>query len=272
MSEIHPTAIVDPKASIADDVQIEAYTIIEDDVIIGSGCKIGSCVRIHAGTRLGSGITIAHGVVLGSCPQDLKFKGEKTYLHVGDRTNIHEYCMLSRGTGDNGQTRVGKDCLLMAYTHVAHDCLLGDNIILANAVNMAGHVTIEDFAVLGGVVPIHQFVRIGCHVMIGGGFRVPKDVPPYILAANEPLAFSGLNNVGLRRRGFSAETQKALRHAYRLLYRSRLNVKQALERIEAECEQTPEVKHTIAFIRESKRGIIPGMPPRHSRVESEDES
>lgn len=258
MPEIHPTAIIHPNASMADDVQIDAYSIIEDDVVIGSGCRIASCVRIKAGTRLGSGVTIAHGAVLGSHPQDVKFKGEKTYLYVGDRTNIREYCTLNRGSAASGQTRVGKECFLMTYVHVAHDCILGDNVTLANAVNMGGRVMIEDFATLGGIVPIHQFVRIGCHAMIGGGFRVSKDVPPYILAGSEPLAFRGLNSVGLRRHGFSSETRSVLRKAYRLLYRSKLNVKQALERIEAECEQTPEVKYTVAFIRESKRGIIPG--------------
>jgi UDP-N-acetylglucosamine acyltransferase len=267
MLEIHPTAIIDPRASIADDVQIEAYTIIEDDVVINSGCRIASCVRIKAGTRLGNGVIIAHSAVLGSHPQDLKFKGEKTYLHVGDRTSIREYCTLNRGTGEGGQTRVGKDCMLMTYVHVAHDCLLGDNIILANAVNMAGHVIIEDFAVVGGVVPIHQFVRIGCHSMIGGGFRVPQDVPPYILAAGEPLAFNGLNSVGLRRRGFPSETRNALRRAYRLLYRSRLSVPQALERIEAECEQTLEVRHVVEFVRGSKRGIISGAQRHRPRIE-----
>jgi UDP-N-acetylglucosamine acyltransferase len=272
MPEIHPTAIIDPRASIADDVQIEAYTIIEDDVVINSGCRIASCVRIKAGTRLGNGVIIAHGAVLGSHPQDLKFKGETTYLYIGDRTSIREYCTLNRGTGEGGQTRVGKDCMLMTYVHVAHDCTLGDNIILANAVNMAGHVIIEDFAVVGGVVPIHQFVQIGCHSMIGGGFRVPQDVPPYVLAASEPLVFNGLNSVGLRRRGFSSETRSALRRAYRLLYRSGLTIPQALKRIEAECEQTPEVKHVIDFIRGSKRGVISGPHRHRRRIEAESNS
>ncbi|MFH1011291.1 MAG: acyl-ACP--UDP-N-acetylglucosamine O-acyltransferase [bacterium] len=268
---IHPTAIVSPKASIADDVRIEAYAVIEEDVVIGSGCRIGSCVRIQSGTRLGEGVQIAHGAVLGGTPQDFKFKGEKSFLCVGDQTDIREFCLLSRGTGENGETRIGKHCMLMAYVHVAHNCLLGDNIVLANAVNMAGHVTIEDFAIIGGVVPIHQFVRIGCHSMIGGGFRVPKDVPAYILAGSEPLIFRGLNSVGLRRRGFSGETRRALQQAYRILYRSGLNVSQALERIEAECEQTPEVRHTVAFIRGSKRGIIPGLRgKRHEHAETDE--
>ncbi len=260
---IHPTAIVHPKASIADDVEIEAYAIIEEDVVIGRGTRVGSCVRVRSGVRIGESVRIAHGAVLGGDPQDLKFRGEKSYLHVGDQTDIREFCVFSRGTGENGQTRIGKNCLLMAYAHVAHDCTVGDHVILANAVNMGGHVTIEDFAIIGGVVPIHQFVRIGCHSMIGGGFRVAKDVPAYVLAGSEPLAFHGLNSVGLRRRGFSKEARQALQHTYRILYRSGLNVSQALERIEAECEQTPEVKHAVALIRASKRGIIPG--PRGSR-------
>jgi UDP-N-acetylglucosamine acyltransferase len=271
MPLIHPTAIVDPKAEIADDAAVEAFAIIDDDVVIGSGCRIGSCSRIQSGTRLGKNVKIAHGAVLGSDPQDLKFRGEKSFLNIGDETDIREFCMLSRGTGENGETRVGKSCLLMAYAHVAHDCHLGDNIILANSVNMAGHVTIEDFAIIGGVVPIHQFVQIGCHSMIGGGFRVPKDVPPYVLAGSEPLVFRGLNSVGLRRRGFSTETRQALQQAYRILYRSGFNVLQAVEKIEAECTPTPEVKHLIDFIRGSKRGIITGVRrTRGERVEADD--
>lgn len=271
MPNIHPTAIISPGASIAEDVQIDAFTIIEEDVSIGPGCKINSCVRINSGTHLGSEVKIAHGVVLGSEPQDLKFEGEKTQLFIGDRTKIHEFCMLSRGTSARGETRVGKDCFLMAYAHVAHDCLLGDNIILANAVNMAGHVEIEDHAIVGGVVPIHQFVRIGCHSMVGGGFRVPKDVPPYILAGGDPLSFNGLNSVGLKRRGFSNEARKALRLAYRILYRSQLNVQEALIRIEAECEQTEEVRHLLTFIRKSERGIIPGMKRGRLQLAETDE-
>jgi UDP-N-acetylglucosamine acyltransferase len=265
MPDIHPTAIIHPDAQIAEGTRIDAFSIVEENVIIGSGCKISSCVRIKSGTRLGKDVIIAHGAVLGSTPQDLKFKGEKTELFVDDRTDVREFSTLNRGTGEGGQTRIGKDCLLMAYVHVAHDCIVGDNVILANSVNMAGHVTIEDFVIIGGVVPIHQFVRIGCHAMIGGGFRVPKDVTPYILAGGEPLCFSGLNSVGLRRRGFSNETRQALQQAYRLLYRSGLNVKDALNKIEAECEQTPEVKHMVAFIRATKRGILPAPKRGRSR-------
>ncbi|MBU1708049.1 acyl-ACP--UDP-N-acetylglucosamine O-acyltransferase [bacterium] len=265
MPDIHPNAIVHPEAQIGEGTQIDAFAIIEENVTVGSGCRIGSCSRLKSGTRLGKDVIIAHGAVLGSEPQDLKFAGEKTELFVGDRSNIREFCTLNRGTGEGGQTRIGKDCLLMTYVHVAHDCILGDNVILANSVNMAGHVVIEDFVIVGGVVPIHQFVRIGCHAMVGGGFRVPKDVTPYILAGGEPLSFSGLNSVGLRRRGFSNETRRALQQAYRILYRSGLNVKDALLKIEAECEQTPEVKHLVAFIRESKRGILPAPKRGRSR-------
>ncbi len=265
MPNIHSNALVDPGASIAEGACIDAFAIIEENVTVGPGCKIGSCTRLKSGTHLGKDIIIAHGAILGSEPQDLKFKGEKTELFVGDRTNIREFCTLNRGTGEKGQTRIGKDCLLMTYVHVAHDCILGDNVILANSVNMAGHVVIEDFVIVGGIVPIHQFVRIGCHAMVGGGFRVPKDVPPYILAGGEPLSFSGMNSVGLRRRGFSNETRKALQQAYRILYRAGLNVKDALQKIEAECEQTPEVKYLVAFVRETKRGILPAPKRGRSR-------
>ena len=256
MPEIHPTAIVDPGADLADDVVVGPCSIIENDVQIGSGTEIGSHVLIASGTRLGRRCRVAHGAVLGTVPQDLKFSGETTTLEVGDDTTIREFATLNRGTADRWVTQVGKGCLVMAYVHIAHDCRIGDHVILANAVNMAGHVAVEDYASVGGLVPIHQFVRIGRHAFVGGGYRVAKDVPPYVLASGEPLAFAGLNSVGLNRRGFSRQTVLALKRAYRIVFRCGLNVSQALERIEAELDLIPEVQQIIDFIRSSERGII----------------
>ena len=194
--------------------------------------------------------------MVGTAPQDLKFRGEATTLEMGNHTTIREYVTLNRGTSERGKTTIGNHCFIMAYVHVAHDCSVGNNVILANSVNMAGHVVIEDHAVIGGLVPLHQFVRVGAHAMIGGGFRVPKDVPPFILAGQEPLAFQGLNLVGLKRRNFSRESIDLLRRAYQIIYESDLNVSQAIERIRAELAPSEEVGHILEFIGKSKRGII----------------
>ncbi len=253
---IHPTAIVDPSAEMADDVEIGAYAVIEGDVKLDSGVKIGPHALIASGARLGKGVEVHNGAVIGTKPQDLKFKGEKTLAIIGDRTIVREFATVNRGTAERGKTVVGCDCLLMAYSHVAHDCVLEDKVIIANAVNLAGHVILEEYAIIGGIVPVHQFVRVGMHAFIAGGTRVPKDVPPYILAANEPLRFAGLNSVGLKRRGFSAETIAAIKHAYRLIYLSDMNVSQGINRIREEMNITPEIQHIIDFIEHSERGII----------------
>lgn len=258
MSKIHPTAIISAKADVAADASVGPFTVIDEGVKIGPGCEIMSSVRIHSGTTLGQRVRIFHGVALGGEPQDLKFGGERTELRIGDETVIREFCTLNRGTKTTGKTTVGKQCLLMAYSHIAHDCTLGDNVILANAVNLAGHVEVEDFAIIGGMVPVHQFVRIGRHCMIGGGWRVPKDVPPYILAGGQPLRYFGLNSVGLRRRGFATETRQLLKHAYRLLFQSKLNTKQAMERIRSECGERDEILNILDFVAGSKRGLLPG--------------
>ncbi|MDZ7369953.1 MAG: acyl-ACP--UDP-N-acetylglucosamine O-acyltransferase [candidate division KSB1 bacterium] len=256
MTSIHPTAIVDPKAELGENVSVGPYTIIEGDVQIGDNTTIASQVLIADGARIGSGCRIHHGAVIATLPQDLKFGGEKTTFEIGNNTTVREFCTLNRGTQMRGKSVVGSNCLLMAYTHVAHDCIVGDNVILANAVQLAGHVTVEDWAIIGGLTGVHQFCRIGRHVMVGGHFRVTKDVPPYILASEEPLRFVGLNSVGLRRRGFSEETMRALKHAYRLIYRSNLNVSQAVARIREEVELIPEVLHILEFIEKAERGII----------------
>ena len=256
MTEIHPTALVNKKAELSENVIVGPFTIIEDDVIIDEGTEIASNVLIASGARIGKKCKIFNGAVLGTVPQDLKFGDEKTTLEIGDNTIIREFCTLNRGTTDKYKTVVGSNCLIMAYAHVAHDCILGNNVILANAVNMAGHVVIEEYAIVGGIVPIHQFVRIGCHSFVGGGLRVDKDVPPYLLAAGDPLTFAGLNVVGLTRRGFSKETLFQLKKVYKVLYRSNLNVSQAVARIKEDFELTPEIKKVVEFIKASERGII----------------
>lgn len=253
---VHPTALVDAKAEIDTGVTIGPYSVIEANVRIGKNCWIGPHAHLATGTRLAADCRVFTGAALGNPPQDLKFGGEETTLEVGARTTIREFVTLNRGTKEHWKTVIGSDCLLMAYSHVAHDCIVGNHCILANSVNLAGHVILEDWASLGGMVPVHQFVRVGQHCFIGGGYRVAKDVPPYILAMGEPMTYGGLNAVGLSRRGFSEEAMAALKRAYKLLYKSKLNVSQAVQRIRAECEVTPEVQNVLAFIEKSERGII----------------
>jgi UDP-N-acetylglucosamine acyltransferase len=248
---------VSPKAEIDAGVSIGPYSVIEANVRIAQNCQIGPLVHIATGTRIAPECRIFTGAVLGTIPQDLKFEHEETTLEIGERTTIREYATLNRGTKDHWKTVVGSDCLLMAYVHVAHDCVIGNHCILANAVNLAGHVLIEDWASIGGMVPVHQFVRIGQHCFIGGAYRVTKDVPPYILAVGESLTFGGLNAVGLSRRGFSENAISSLKRAYRLLYKSKLNVSQAVQRIREESQLlTPEVEKVLDFIEKSERGII----------------
>jgi UDP-N-acetylglucosamine acyltransferase len=256
MSIIHPTAIVDKKAEIGDNVTIGPHTVIESDTVIGDNVTIGANCLVGAFTELKNGVTLFHGAVVGTIPQDLKFEGEKSRLIIGEDTTIREYAMLNRGTAYSGETVIGKNCLLMAYSHVAHDCILGDNVIMANSVNLAGHVEIGDYAIIGGVVPVHQFVKIGAHSMIGGGFRVQQDVCPYALVGGYPLKVVGLNTIGLKRRGFSPETVNLLQKAFKILFFSNLNTSQAVEKIRAEIESIDEVKTILDFIENSSRGMI----------------
>ena len=253
--ETHPTAIIDPGSKLGENVKVGPYSIIGPGVEIGSGTIIDSHAVIVKNTIIGKDCKVFSGAVVGGDPQDLKFKGRDTYLCIGDRTVIREYATLSRGTEENISTKVGSNCFLMAYVHIAHDCVIGDNVILSNAVNMAGHVTIEDYAIVGGLAPIHQFVRIGCHSFIGGGSRVPKDLPPYLLAAGNPLVLAGTNSVGLQRRGFPVEVRQELKRAYKLIFRSKLNIQQALEKARTELHPYKEILYLIEFIESSERGI-----------------
>ena len=254
-SDIHPTALVDPSAELAPGVVVGPYSIIGPNVRVGARTRIAGHVLIERDTSVGEECTIHQGAILGTDPQDLKYMGEPTTLVVGDRTVIREYATLNRGTIASGVTRVGSDCMLMAYTHVAHDCHLGNHVILSNAVNMAGHVSIGDWAIVGGLTPIHQFVRIGAHAFVGGATRVAKDVPPYVKAAGSPMQLYGLNSVGLQRRGFPEEVRRELKRAYRLFFASNHNVKQALERAREELRAIPEVEVFLSFFENSERGV-----------------
>jgi UDP-N-acetylglucosamine acyltransferase len=258
MTTIDSRANVSPKAELAEGVSVGPFTTIEAGAVVGEQTSIAANALIARGARIGAQCKIHHGAVIGHVPQDLKYADEPTTCEIGDRTEVREYAVLHRGTGEGGRTIIGRDNYLMAYTHVAHDCVLGDHIILSNAAMLAGHITVEDWVIIGGITPVHQFVNIGRHAMIGGGLRVPKDVPPFVLAGGAPLCFEGLNSIGLRRRGFSPDAIRALDEAYTLIYRSKLNVSQALARIrESEgLMQHQEVRQVVEFITASKRGII----------------
>lgn len=246
------------KAQIGANVQIDPFTTIHDDVVIGEGTWIGSNVTIFPGSRIGKNCRIFPGAVIGAVPQDLKFGGEYTYAEVGDNTTIREYVTINRGTKAAGTTKVGKDCLIMAYVHLAHDCHVGDNCILANAVTLAGHIVVGEHAVIGGVTAVHQFVHIGAHSMISGGSLVRKDVPPFVKAGREPLSFAGINSIGLRRRNFTNEKIREIQDMYRIIYQSGYNNAQALEIIEADMPASKERDEIVTFIRNSERGIMKG--------------
>ena len=253
---IHSSAIISSKAQLASDITVGPGAIIEEDVIIESGCSIGGYALIAQGAHLKPNVRVAHGAVVGSAPQDLKYDGEPTRAVIGANTVIREYATVNRGTKHRGETTVGANCLLMAYSHVAHDCIIGESVIMANAVNLAGHVEVDDYAIIGGVVPVHQFVKIGTHAMIGGGFRVPQDICPYALVAGYPLKVVGLNVVGLRRRGFSNQLIHTLEDVFKILFFSELNTSQALDRIRGEIADGPEVRVILDFITRSNRGIV----------------
>ncbi|MBE6318839.1 MAG: acyl-ACP--UDP-N-acetylglucosamine O-acyltransferase [Bacteroidales bacterium] len=253
-----PLAYIHPGAKIAPSVVIDPFVTIENNVEIGEGTRIGSNVTIMEGARIGKNCTIFPGAVISGTPQDLKFQGEESLAIIGDNTTIRECVTINRGTASKGKTVVGNNCLIMAYSHVAHDSFVGNNVIISNATQIAGEVIVDDFAVIGGGTLVHQFSHIGPHVMIQGGALINKDIPPYVKAAREPIAYTGVNSIGLRRRNFSNEQIREIQEFYRYLYLSGLNVTDALERIEAELPATKERDEMIMFIRNSKRGIIRG--------------
>ncbi len=251
---VHPGAFVDERAQLGVDVEIGPGAVIGPEVRIGDRTTIGSHALLTGWTRIGSGCRIHHGAVLGSPPQDLKYRGERTELQIGDHTEIREYVTANLAT-QPGATRIGSHCLLMAYAHVAHDCALADHVVIANAVQFAGFVTVEDWAIVGGGTVVHQFVRIGCHSIIGGGSRIPQDVAPYVMTAGSPPRNAGINAVGLERRGVAKETRQALDRAYRILFRRGLTVPEAVARMREELPGVPEVEHLARFAETSVRGL-----------------
>ncbi len=254
MEQIHHSAVVSSSAEIGENVIISPYAVIEDDVVIGNDCYIGPYAVLYNGTRVGDRVKIYQGASVGNDPQDLSFKGNQTFVFIDDDTAIREFVTLHRGT-TTGSTSIGKSCFLMAYSHAAHDVKIGDKCILANAVQLGGHVTVEDFVNIGGGTVVHQFCKIGQHSMIGGGFRVVQDVPPYILTANEPLKYKGINVIGLRRRGFSNDEIMMLKKVYSYIYSRELNVTQARKKIEEEMNDHPLIRNVLEFIAKSKRGL-----------------
>lgn len=254
----HPLANIHPDAKIGNNVVIEPFATVQADVVIDDNCWIGPGAVIWNGARLGKNVKVYPGASVSSIPQDLKFAGEKTETIIGDNTVIRECVTISRGTSDKWKTVIGKNCLLMAYVHVAHDCIIGDNCILVNAVQVAGHVTIDDWAIIGGASALHQFVKVGAHVMISGGSLVRKDVPPYTKAAREPLAYAGINSVGLRRRGFSSEKIAEIQEIYRYIFQKGLNNLKALDVVRNNLPPSPERDYIIRFIETSERGIMKG--------------
>lgn len=253
---IHSTAVVDPSAKLADDVQVGAYAFIGPDVELGPGCVIQHHATIEKLTTIGPGSEIWPYATVGSDPQDLKYAGGDTTLQIGAGVRIRECCTVNRGTEDGGGvTKVGDGCLLMAYSHVAHDCFIGDNCILANATTLAGHILIEENVTLGGLVAVHQFTRIGAYCFVGGTSAVAQDLPPYTLCEGNRAKTHGLNTVGLKRAGFSPEAIAALKAAYRIIFRTRTPMKKAIEQVRQEVDDLPEVRHMLDFIAASERGV-----------------
>jgi UDP-N-acetylglucosamine acyltransferase len=258
LRKIHETAVIHPNARIGRDVEVGPYAVIGENVVIGEGTKISAHAIIDGWTSIGKNCIIFPSASIGSDPQDLKFAGEKSYVFIGDNTKIREFATVNRATGEGEETRIGHDCLLMAYTHVAHNCIVGNHVIMSNAATLAGHVVVEDRAVIGGLTGVHQFVKIGMNAMIGGASKVVQDIPPFVIADGHPSRVSGLNNVGMARSGISKEARSNIKKAYKLLYRSGLTLAQAIEVMEQELESYPEVEHFLRFLRNVERGVCRG--------------
>jgi len=256
---ISPNSSVDKNAKLGKDVTVSPFAVIYANVEVGDGTWIGPHVTLMEGARIGKNCKIFPGAVISAIPQDLKFSGEETTAEVGDNTIIRECVTVNRGTKDRMKTKVGSNCLLMAYVHVAHDCTIGNNVILANLVTLAGHITIEDHAILEGLVAVQQFIHIGAHAFVTGGSLVRKNIPPYVKAAREPLSYIGVNSVGLRRRGFSNESILQIEDIYRTIYVKGYNVSNAISIVEQEAPASAEKELIVKFIRESKDGIIRGI-------------
>ena len=253
--KIHETAVIYPGARLGRDVEVGPYSVIGENVFIGDGTKIGAHAVIEGWTTIGRDCQIHHSACVGGAPQDLKFKGEKTFVYIGDNTIIREFVTINRATGEGEETRVGSNCLIMATAHIAHNCQVGNNVNIANASGIAGHVVIEDRAIISGMSGVHQFVKIGRNAMIGGASKVVQDVPPFVIADGRPARVCGLNSVGLARAGLSEETRRNLKKAYRMLYRSGMKLTDAIAAMEQELDSSEAVDHLLRFLRNVDRGI-----------------
>lgn len=254
--DIHPTALVSRRADIAAGVTVGPFAIIGDGCVVAEGCVVGPHAVLERNVRLARNVKVGVGSVLGGEPQDLKFKGEETTVEIGEGSTVREYSTINRGTAASMKTTVGQGCFIMSYVHLAHDCHIGDGVIISNATQLAGHVTVEERAILSGVSAVHQFALIGRYSFIGGCSRVAKDVPPYVKAVGNPVKLYGLNTVGLQRNGFSEDVIKELKRAYRLFFKSELNVSQAKARAESELRHIPEVEEFLRFFERSDRGVV----------------
>lgn len=255
-ADIHPSAIVSRGAEIGDGVSIGAFTIIGDGCIIAEGCTVAPHAVLESNVHLAKNVRVGVGSVLGGDPQDLKFKGEETTVEIGEGSVIREYATINRGTSQSMKTTVGRGCFIMSYVHLAHDCHIGDGVIISNGSQLAGHVTIDEKAIVSGLVGFHQFTQVGRFSFVGGMSRVAKDVPPYVKAVGNPIKLYGLNTVGLERNGFPEEVVRELKRAYRLFFKSELNLTQARARAETELKPIPEVLEFLKFFERSERGAI----------------
>ena len=252
---IHPSAIISNSARLGENVTIGPYCVIGDEVEIGDGSVIGPHAVIEKWTSLGKECRVYQFASVGAAPQDLKFKGERSYTVIGDRTTIREGATIHRATGEGNETRIGNDCLLMAYIHVAHNCTLGNHVIMSNLASCAGHATVEDRVVIGGMAGVHQFVKIGRNAMVGGMSKLVQDVVPYTIVDGHPAKVVGLNNVGISRAGVPLESRRLIKKAYKILYRSGLSLPEAIAVIEQEVDSCEEVEHFLRFLRNAERGI-----------------
>lgn len=259
--------MIDPQAELAGDVEVGPGTVIEAGAKISAGCKIGPHVVISGNTTIGRDCVLFPGAVVGLVPQDLKFHGENSRTIIGDRTVIREYASIHRGTEARGETVLGSDCLIMAYSHIAHDCYLGDHVIVSNTAQLAGHIDVGDWAIIGGVTAVQQFVRIGAHAYVGGMCRIVKDVPPYVLVADVPSYVIGINVEGLRRRGFSSEDRNELRYAYQIVYRQGLILCESIELLRTKYPVSKNVKVLVDFLSGAQKGIMPGQKKQRTAEE-----
>lgn len=255
-ANIHPMAIIEDGAIIGDNVTVEAYAIIKANVTLKDGVVIKSHAYIDGYTTIDEGTVIYPFASIGTKTQDLKYKGEKTFVKIGKKCEIREFVTINSSCGENTSVEIGDFCLIMAYCHIAHNCIVGNRVIMSNNATLAGHVTVEDCAIISGFVPVHQFSRIGRHAMVGGMSRITRDVPPYTIGAGIPYKFGGINIIGLKRHNFPLKTRQELGKAFKIVYRSRYRLEEALEKIEKELQPLPEILHFVEFCRSSKRGLL----------------